>query len=97
MLTKTYSGSSEREVITLAKEELGNEIMIVDMRRIQRDASKSGTARQVILTVALESEQKGLSNLRPPGPHNQPGPILSQMNRSHLGPARNSLDETEVA
>ncbi|MCH7858166.1 MAG: hypothetical protein IID14_00530 [Candidatus Marinimicrobia bacterium] len=97
MLTKTYSGSSEREVITLAKEELGNEIMIVDMRRIQRDASKSDTARQVILTVALESEQKGLSNLRPPGPHNQPGPILSQMNRSRLGPARNSLDETEVA
>lgn len=97
MLIKTYAGSSEREAITLAKEELGNEIMIVDMRRIQQVASENGTGRQVILTVALDPEKKGVSNPQPQRPQHKPSPVPPQANRSRLGPAGNNLDETEVA
>ncbi len=97
MLIKTYAGSSEREAITLAKEELGNEIMIVDMRRIQQVASENDTGRQVILTVALDPEKKGRSNPQPPRTHHQPSPAPPQVNRSRLGPTRSTLDETEVA
>lgn len=96
MLIKTYAGSSEREAITLAKEELGDEIMIMDIRRIQQVDSENGTGRQVILTVALDPEEKGPSSPEKQ-PHRQPTSVPPQANGSRIGPIPNTVNETEVA
>jgi flagellar biosynthesis protein FlhF len=53
MLFKTYIGSDEREVLALAKRELGDEIMILDLRRDHRDRTSSDDGQQVILRVGV--------------------------------------------
>lgn len=59
MLFKTYTGSSEREVLDLAKRELGDDIMILDLRRDPRKGSPDGNGHQVILRVGLNPRSAG--------------------------------------
>ncbi|UCH09888.1 MAG: hypothetical protein JSU61_11835 [Fidelibacterota bacterium] len=53
MLFKTYTGSSEREALALAKRELGEDIMILDLRRDDRSNASKGNSQQVILRVGV--------------------------------------------
>ena len=54
MQVKTYTGATEREAITMAKQDLGDDIMIVEMRRHGNGAS-SRSATQYLVTVALDT------------------------------------------
>lgn len=54
MQVKTYTGTTEREAITLAKQDLGDDIMIVEMRR-HTDGENNRSAPQFLVTVALET------------------------------------------
>lgn len=53
MLFKTYTASSEREALDLAKQELGNDIMILDLRRDRGKDLPEGNGQQVILKVGV--------------------------------------------
>ncbi len=59
MLFKTYTGSSEREVLDLAKRELGDNVMILDLRRDPRKGPPDGNGHQVILRVGLNPRSAG--------------------------------------
>ncbi len=53
MLFKTYTASSEREALDLAKEELGSDIMILELRRDRGKDLPEGNGQQVILKVGV--------------------------------------------
>jgi len=53
MLFKTYTASSEREALDLAKQELGNDIMILELRRDRGKDLPEGNGQQVILKVGV--------------------------------------------
>lgn len=70
MQIKTFTGTSEHEAITLAKRELGDDIMIVEMKRQQ--AARAGTDRpKYLVTVALDGQIEEESNGNTPIPHRQ--------------------------
>lgn len=53
MLFKTYTASSEREALDLAKQELGSDIMILELRRDRGKDLPEGNGQQVILKVGV--------------------------------------------
>lgn len=53
MLFKTYTASSEREALDLAKEELGDDIMILELRRDRGKDLPDGNGQQIILKVGV--------------------------------------------
>ncbi|MFB0515247.1 MAG: hypothetical protein ACETWG_01435 [Candidatus Neomarinimicrobiota bacterium] len=53
MLFKTFTGSSEREALTRAKKELGEDILILDLRHAPKNGGSAANGHQVILKVGV--------------------------------------------
>ncbi len=64
MEVKTYSATTEREAITLAKEDLGDEIMIVEMKR-DLPLDPDSDLRHYTVTVALEESDDPVPEAAP--------------------------------
>ncbi|MCH8328575.1 MAG: hypothetical protein IID15_08660 [Candidatus Marinimicrobia bacterium] len=56
MQVKTYTGATEREAITMAKQDLGDDIMIVEMKRHGSNGN-GRSAAQYLVTVALDTHR----------------------------------------
>jgi len=97
MLVKTYTGNSEREAIAQAKDDLGDEIMIVEVKRQNNGQSVPHMGRQpVILTVAVDP--RDVKTPRMPAVKDFKPKSLTPPAKPHrFMPALGSLDETELA
>ena len=51
---KTFRGESEREVLSMAKADLGDDIMILDLHRVHTPAGSRGPNKPVILKVGTD-------------------------------------------
>ena len=95
MLFKTYTASSEREALSQAKEELGEEIMILELRRDRPKDAPDGNGQQVILKVGIPPRpmnRSGAPNSIPGWASQRPGAPKSSLVKSL--PSR---DEAEFA
>jgi len=95
MLFKTYTASSEREALFLAKEELGDEVMILELRRDRPKDAVDGNGQQVILKVGVpprSMNRSGVPNSINGGESLRPGAPKSSLVKSL--PSR---DEAAVA
>lgn len=63
MLFKTFTGASEREALSLAKEELGEDFLILELRHDRLDGDSSSNGRQVILKVGVDTRSAGRHRL----------------------------------
>jgi flagellar biosynthesis protein FlhF len=70
MLVRTYAGASEREVLALAKEDIGSDFIILNMRRDPRSCNSRDKAGSVRVTVGIDANQD--SSHQPPKPLNRP-------------------------
>lgn len=97
MLVKTYTGNSEREAFALAKDDLGDEIMIVEVKRQNNGQSVPHMGRPpVILTVAVDPCD--VKTHRTPAVKDFKPKSLTPPAKPHrFMPALGSLDETELA
>ena len=95
MLFKTYTASSEREALDLAKQELGNDIMILELRRDRGKDLPEGNGQQVILKVGVpprSMDRRGAINRA----HRRGRPLLAAPKSSPVE-SLPSRDEAEVA
>ncbi len=53
MLFRTFTAATEREALNLAKTELGDDIMILDLRRDESESLTRGKSRKVVLKVGV--------------------------------------------
>ncbi len=95
MFVKSYTGASEREALELAKKDLGQDIMILDLRRTP--ATVPGQGKRVMVTVTPEGAYN--ANPRPEADKLFPRQLapkrpVPQGRRVETSPI---LDEKEVA
>ncbi|UCD37175.1 MAG: hypothetical protein JSW54_10105, partial [Fidelibacterota bacterium] len=95
MLFKTYTGSNEREAITLAKRELGEDIMILDLQRSPGKYGSDGNGQEVILKVGVIP--RGLRGRRDAGSSPGPGLPESSRHQSKLAQSIAPTDSAEIA
>ena len=63
MIIKKYTGKTEAEAIELAKKELGNAVVIMNVKEVKSKGIFSFLRGKLIeITVALEEEQERLAN-----------------------------------
>lgn len=97
MFVKSYTGASEREALDRAKQDLGDEIMILDLRRTPENGSGNGRGGEIMVTVTPEGSNH-------PQPHTATSKLFPQQlapkrakPRAVTGGASAGLNESEVA
>ena len=100
MEVKTYSGTTEREAIILAKQDLGDDILIVEMKRDQ-PLDPDSHVRHYTVTVALEELDESVTETAPPPAMETYTPRAAKPGPSGPGPGAVppivSLNEQEIA
>jgi len=97
MFVKSYTGSSERDALDQAKRDLGDEIMILDLRRTPGNGKGSVPGGNVMVTVTPDNTAA-----------DQPQPVASNLFPQQLAPKRHQrraqmsgtsthLEDSEVA
>ncbi|UCH63653.1 MAG: hypothetical protein JSU77_04190 [Fidelibacterota bacterium] len=95
MLFKTYTASSEREALSLAKEELGEEVMILELKRERPETPVDGNGQLVTLKVGVPP--RSINRTTAPSSHNRGDYLPPEAPKSSLVKSLPSRDEAEAA